>query len=461
VPALQQAAKLGKKGRTRYFQGMIRSFLCFVIVIACSAALMGQGKPFPRLSDEALMDTVQRQTFRYFWDFAHPVSAMARERSNLSFGYGHEVVTTGGTGFGIMAVIVATERKWISRDTAAGHLLKMVNFLLKADHYHGIFPHWLNGETGKTIPFSRKDDGGDLVESAFLFQGLLAARQYYNGNSWKEQELRNRINWLWEGAEWNWHTRGGMDLLYWHWSPNHDWSMNFELRGWNETLITYILAAASPSHAILASVYHKCWAESNHFRNGKEFYGIRLPLGFDYGGPLFFSHYSFLGLDPRGLKDRYADYWELNRNHTLINREHCVRNPKGYKGYGPQCWGLTASDSYEGYNAHAPDNDLGVISPTAALSAMPYTPEYSLKAMRHFYENLGPRLWGPYGFRDAFSETKGWFAESYLAIDQGPIIVMIENHRSGLLWKLFMSTPEIQSGLRKLGFQSPHLGNAK
>ena len=414
-----------------------------------------------RLNDQALMDTVQRQTFRYFWDFAHPVSGMARERSNGSFGYGDEVVTTGGTGFGVMAIVVATERQWISRDTAARHLLRMVNFLLKADHYHGIFPHWLDGATGKTIPFSRKDDGADLVESAFLFQGLLTARQYFTANNPVERELRNRINWLWNGAEWNWHTRGGMDLLYWHWSPNHDWSMNFELRGWNETLITYVLAASSKDYAIPASVYHKCFAESNHFKNGKSFYGYPLALGFDYGGPLFFAHYSFLGLDPRGLKDRYADYWELNRNHTLINREHCVRNPNTFKGYGPDCWGLTASDNHEGYNAHSPDNDLGVISPTAALSSMPYTPEYSMQAMRHFYEQLGPKIWGPYGFRDAFNETRNWYAESYLAIDQGPIVVMIENYRSGLIWKLFMSCPEIQAGLKKLDFKSPHLGSEK
>ena len=407
-----------------------------------------------KLSDEQLLDLVQKQTFAYFWDFAHPVSGLARERSNKTFGYGEEVTTTGGSGFGIMAIVVATERKWVSRTEATERMLKIVNFLAKADAYHGIFPHWLNGSTGKTIPFSRKDDGGDLVESSYLFMGLLTARQYFNQDNPKEKELRNKINWLWEEAEWNWHTRGGLDLLYWHWSPNNGWAMNFELRGWNECLITYVMAASSPRYPIPASVYHKCWAESNHFKNNREYYGIKLPLGFDYGGPLFFSQYSFMGLDPRGLKDQYADYWVQNKNHTLINREHCVRNPKGYKGYGPDCWGLTASDNHEGYNAHSPDNDLGVISPTAALSAFPYTPEYSMQALRHFYYDLGGKIWGPYGFTDAFNETKGWYAESYLAIDQGPIVVMIENYRSGLCWKLFMSCPEIRGGLKKLGFTS-------
>ena len=435
-----------------------RTGLVFAAWIVSLVSAFAQQGPSQKLSDEALLDRVQQQTFRYFWDFAHPVSGMARERSNNAYDYGDEVVTTGGTGFGIMAVIAATERKWITRDTAARFLLKMVNFLLNAPSYHGAFPHWMDGATGKTIPFSRKDDGADLVETSYLFQGLLCARQYFNDTSSRtETALRDRIGWLWGDMEWDWFTNGGQEVLYWHWSPNNGWAMNFPIRGFNECLIVYILAASGERYPVPASVYHRGWAESHFFNNGKEFYGYKLPLGFDYGGPLFFSQYSFLGLDPRGLKDRYADYWEQNRNHTLNNREHCLRNPNRFKGYGPQCWGLTASDTYDGYNAHSPTSDNGTISPTAALSAFPYTPEYSMQALRHFYEDLGPKIWGPYGFKDAFNETRGWVAESYLAIDQGPVVVMIENHRSGLLWKLFMSAPEIKKGLTKLGFTSPHL----
>lgn len=431
-------------------------FCLCVIPAICSA----QKVPRPtNLSDSALLDLVQKQTFKYFWDFAHPVSGLSRERSNVDFGYGNEVVTIGGTGFGVMSVIVATERKWISRDTAANFLLKMVNFLLKADSYHGVFPHWMNGETGKTIPFSRKDDGADLVESSYLFQGLLCARQYFNGDNRTERELRNRIGWLWNDIEWNWFTKGGEEVLYWHWSPDNGWAMNFPIRGFNECLIVYILAASTPNerYGVSPAVYHRGWAESSFFKNGKTFYGHKLPLGFDYGGPLFFSHYSFLGLDPRGLKDRYADYWEQNRNHTLINYSYCVDNPKKWKGYGENCWGLTASDSYVGYAAHSPTEDLGVISPTAALSAFPYTPEQSMKALKHFYNDHGDKIWSEYGFVDAFSQSKDWYAKSHLAIDQGPIIVMIENYRTGLFWKLFMSNPDIQNGLKRLGFESPWL----
>ncbi|MGG9962650.1 glucoamylase family protein [Ferruginibacter sp. SUN106] len=411
------------------------------------------------LSDSALLDIVQKQTFKYFWDFAHPVSGMARERSNESFGYGNEIVTTGGTGFGIMSVIVATERKWITRDTAAKFMLKMVNFLLKANSYHGAFPHWMDGGTGKTIPFSRKDDGADLVETSYLFQGLLCARQYFNSDNKIERELRNKISWMWPDIEWNWFTKGGQEVLYWHWSPNNDWAMNFPVHGFNECLIMYILAASSPNekYQVPSAVYHRGWTESNFFKNGKEFYGYKLPLGFDYGGPLFFSQYSFLALDPRGLKDRYADYWEQNKNHTLINHAYCLDNPKKFKGYGENCWGLTACDTYNGYDAYSPTNDGGTIAPTAALSAFPYAPEYSMKALKHFYYDLGDKIWSEYGFVDAFNETKNWYAGSHLAIDQGPIVAMIENYRSGLLWKLFMSCPEIKNGLKKLSFESPWL----
>ena len=409
------------------------------------------------LSDSSLLDLVQKQTFKYFWDFAHPVSGMARERSNDAYSNGYDVTTIGGTGFGVMATIVATERKWIGRDTAAKRLLKLVNFLLHADSYHGVFPHWMNGSTGKTIPFSRKDDGADLVETSYLFEGLLCARQYFNAHTGAETELRNRIEGLWESIEWNWFTKGGEQVLYWHWSPHYGWAMNFPIRGFNECLIVYVLAACAEKHQVTADVYHHGWVQSKFFKNGKTFYKLTLPLGFDYGGPLFFSQYSFLGLNPHGLKDRYAGYWEQNQNHTLINHAYCIDNPKAFKGYGENCWGLTASDTYDGYNAFSPTNDEGTIAPTAALSAFPYTPQYSMQALKHFYYDLGDSLWSQYGFVDAFNETKNWYAKSHLAIDQGPIFIMIENYRSGLLWKLFMSCPEIKKGLKKLDFESPSI----
>lgn len=413
------------------------------------------------LSDDALLELVQRRTFDYFWAFGHPLSGLARDRTNSSRMEGDDVVTTGGSGFAAMAIVVATERGWVARPAAVAHLLRMTRFLRRADRYHGVFPHFLNGATGTVIPFTARDDGADLVETSFLIAGLLCARQYFGRDDADEAELRRLIDELWRGVDWTWHTRAGGRLLYWHWSPTHGWAMDLAIRGWNECLLTYLLAAASPSHAIDPGVYHAGWAGGPHFLNGRTYYDVELLLGPDYGGPLFFAHYSFLGLDPRGLRDRYADYWRQNVNHVLINREHCVRNPNGFRGYGEACWGLTASDSIAGYRVHCPTDDLGVITPTAAIASMPYAPDHCLRALRHFHHDLGDRLWGPYGFFDAFSSTEDWVAPSHIAIDQGPIVIMIENHRSGLIWDLFMSCDEIRTGLSALGFDSPHLTDAR
>ena len=402
---------------------------------------------FPLLSNEDLLTLVQHQTFKYFYDYAHPGSGMARER----YGSG-DVVTTGGSGFGVMALIVGIERGFITRDQGITHLSKIVNFLETADRFHGAWSHWINGSTGKVIPFGTKDNGGDLVETAFMIQGLLAARQYLDLSQPAENELAVKITNLYNTVEWDWYTRGGQNVLYWHWSPNYGWDMNFQLRGYNETLITYILAAASPTHTIPAAAYHQGYARNGAILNGKTFYGYMLPVGYDYGGPLFFAHYSFLGLDPRNLSDDYANYWTQNQNHSLINWKHCDTNPKKYINYNEFCWGLTASDIPSGYGVSEPTNDRGVIAPTAAVSSLPYSPEQSMDAIRYFYYILGDKLWGPYGFYDAFSVSQNWWADSYIAIDQGPQICMIENYRTGLLWDLFMSAPEVQTGLTKLGF---------
>ncbi|WP_229244365.1 glucoamylase family protein [Emticicia sp. CRIBPO] len=405
---------------------------------------------FARIPDEELLTLVQKQTFAYFWDFAHPESGMARERNTSG-----DIVTSGGTGFGIMSILVAIERGFITREQGKARIEKITEFLRnKADKYHGAFPHWLNGGTGKTIPFSQKDDGADLVETSFLMEGLLTARQYFNQP--EDASLKTGITALWEAVEWDWFTKNKENVLYWHWSPNYGWDMNHAIRGWNECLITYVLAASSPTHPISYEVYNQGFARNGSMKNGNSYYNYKLPLGGAYGGPLFFEHYSFLGLDPRGLSDAYADFGEQVVNHSKINYQYCVTNPKSYNGYSKDCWGLTASDSNNGYAAHEPNNDLGVISPTAALSSMPYTPEESMRALRFFYYKMGDKLWGRYGFKDAFNLTSIWFAESFLAIDQGPVIVMIENHRSQLLWKHFMAVPEVKTGLKNLNFKSAY-----
>jgi hypothetical protein len=403
---------------------------------------------FPIISDDSLLTLVQKQTFRYFWDYGHPVSGLARERSGSG-----EIVTIGGSGFGVMAILVAIERGFITRQQGFDKILTMVNFLnTKADRFHGVFPHWLNGTSGKVQPFSDKDNGADLVETAFMMQGLLTAQQYFKNGNRQEKNLCDTIQKMWEEVEWTWFQQNELQKLYWHWSPDYGWMMNMPITGWNEALIIYVLAASSPTFSIEKSVYDGGWAKNGAIRNGKSFYNVQLPLGEDLGGPLFFAHYSFLGLNPRNLSDTYANYWEQNTAHSQINYLYCVANPNGNFGYGADCWGLTASDSPTGYNAFSPNNDNGTIAPTAALSSIPYTPEESMRALRYFYYVLGDKIWSDYGFMDSFNLSKKWFSNSYLAIDEGPIIIMIENYRSQLLWNLFMQSEDVQRGLKRLGF---------
>ncbi|WP_418498919.1 glucoamylase family protein [Flagellimonas sp.] len=421
----------------------------------------GSDDDVPTITDNELMDLVQKETFKYFWDFAEQNSGGAKERYHPDDpNRDSQVVTAGGTGFGLMAILVGIERGFISRTEGVERLTTLLEFLENADRFHGAWSHWINGSTGAVIPFSSLDDGGDLVETAFLAQGLICIKEYLKNGSEEEIALAQKADELWKGVEWDWYTQG-QNVLYWHWSPNHDFAINLQLKGYNEVLITYILAAASPDHSIEKEVYTNGWASNGGIKSSNTQYGYPLLVKHNgneqFGGPLFWAHYSYLGLNPKTLSDEYVDYWNVNVNHSKINYEYCVANPKGFEDYGEDCWGLTASysrnnDGSMGYNAHSPSNDIGVISPTAAISSIPYTPQESLKAMHYFYKNKD-KLLGPAGFYDAFSpEYNFWVAEAYLAIDQGPQIIMIENHRTGLLWNLFMANEDVQAGLTKLGF---------
>ncbi len=409
------------------------------------------------MDDMALLDMVQKYTFRYFWDDAHPTSGMAKERNSSG-----DIVTSGGSGFGIMSILVGIENGYITRKEGVNRIIKIISFLQFAEKFHGVYPHWMNGKTGKAVAFSQYDNGGDLVETAFLIQGLLSARQFFDEDNASEKAIRDITTKIYEDVEWDFYSRNNSGVLYWHWSPNYTWQLNFPLRGYNEALIVYILAIASPTHSVPASYWNTGWTSNSNYKNGNTWYGHKLLVGPAYGGPLFFAHYSFLGFDPRGIKNKNVNYFENNRNHTLINRGWCIANTLNHKGYSAECWGLTASDDPYGYLAHEPGNrDNGTITPTAALSSMPYTPEESMDALRYFYFNEGEKLFGKYGFYDSFNAKANWYADSYLAIDQGPIVCMIQNYRTELLWKQFMKNPEIKPALGAVGFVADVLSNTE
>lgn len=441
-----------EKGQTFYYRIMPKG----LAVDNKNAAKFEITVPVHPANDSDLLDMTQRYTTRYFYDYADPVTGMSRERNNDANG---NIVTTGGSGFGVMALIAGAERNYFSRNDAFKTINKIVSFLEKTERFHGAWSHWYDGNTGKAFSFSQYDDGGDLVETAFMMEGLLTAREYFRNGNENEQALAQRITKLWETVEWNWYTQG-KDALYWHWSKNYGFKLNHRITGFDETMITYVLAASSPTFPIERSVYENCYMHSSYYFNGKKYFGIKLDLGMEYGGPLFFTHYSFLGLNPHGLSDKHTNYFDRNRAHALIQVAYAKENPKKHVGYGANCWGFTSSDDpVRGYTSHqiGTNEENGTISPTAAIASIVYTPEESLAALRHFYYDKGNRLLGKYGFYDAFNDSLvdgQQVVHSYLAIDEGPIAVMIENYRSGLLWNLFMNNPEIHTGLQKLGFKT-------
>ncbi|MBF4491471.1 beta-glucosidase [Flavobacterium sp. MR2016-29] len=418
-----------------------------------------------QLTDEQLLDVVQKQTFAYFWDYAEPNSGLARERFHPDGNYPDNdahIITTGGSGFGLMAIVSGMSRGYVTKEKGVERLNKIADFLAKADRFHGAWPHWIDGNTGKVKPFGIKDNGGDLVETSFLVAGMITVREYLKEGSEKEKAVAQKYDALWKGVDWKWFTNN-KNVLYWHWSPSYDWQMNFPLEGYNECLITYVMAASSPTYTIDAKVYHEGWARNGGIVSSKTKFNLPLILKHnaaeEFGGPLFWAHYSYLGLDPNQLSDKYANYWDLNSNQVKIDYQYCIENPKKFEGYGADYWGLTASysrnaDGSVGYDAHMPSNDKGVISPTAAISSIVYTPKESMAVIRNLYKNHKKETWGKAGFYDAVSLQNKWTAKRYLAIDQGPEVVMIENYRSGLLWKLFMNAPEVKQGLVKLGFKS-------
>ncbi|HEY6447037.1 MAG TPA: glucoamylase family protein [Acidobacteriaceae bacterium] len=420
---------------------------------APSAAATASTHP---MTDDELMSMVQEASFRYYWDGAEPHSGMARESQPGN----DDMIAVGASGFGIMAITVAADRGFITHQQAIDRLLKITNFLEHADRFHGAWPHFLSGTTGHVMPtFGMYDDGADLVETSFLMEGLLAARQYFKGDGASGEELYQRITRLWQGVEWDWfRATPKRDALYWHWSPDYSFYIANRLTGWNEVMITYLEAIASPTHPVPSSLYYTGYTGQGTgqvYGVEHKYFGIPIFMDYVHGspGPLFFTQYSYMGYDPRGRRDKYTDYFVNNSNEALMSQAYSKVNPRHMKGYGGDCWGLTAVDGPDGYDEYKPFvTDDGTIAPTGAISSFAYTPGPSMLALKHFYRDLGAQLWDIYGFRDAFNQQENWYAGIYMGLNQAPQAVMIENHRSGLIWKYYMANPEIQAMLKKIGF---------
>lgn len=408
-------------------------------------------------TDTDLLDLEQRAAFYFFWYASNPNTGVSLDRmTNPTLG------ATGSTGFGLTTYPIAVERGWITRTQAAERTLKVLRFYRDtADRFHGFYPHFLNSETGKVIELFDKDNGADIVESAYFFAGALTCRQYFTGADAVESEIRQIATDLYNAADWQFvrrNTAGDtLQNLSWWWSPTYGFQNGGRVTGFNEAMIVYLLALGSPTHAVPASVYHQGWAGS--YRRNQSHYGIPLQVE-SWSSSLFTYQYTPCWVDFRNKQDAYANYFETSRNATLINRQWCIANTGHYVGYSDSLWGLTACDGpgyspFRGYDARGPfQSDDGTIAPTAALASMPFTPNESLAALRYMFDHHRDGLWGAYGFKDAFNLTANpdWFDPDYIGIDQGPIVIMIENYRSQLIWNLFMSSPEVAAAMAKAGF---------
>ena len=408
---------------------------------------------FPKISDEALLDSVQKASFNYYLEHASTTSGLLGDVSSEA---PDARTTFGGTGFALMTFPGAVNRGFITRSQALFKVQQMVSFVnSKVSVYKGVFPAWVNGITGKSQYWNGLD-GWDVPNTAFFIMGMLTVRQYFDGTSAEETKLREDITSLYNKIEWPWY-HNSQNFIYWSYNPTAGWIL--PVRGWVETLVMYVLAAGSPTHPIDKSVYEIGWTRNGNFVNGKQFYGYTLPLGQDYGGQAYLNQFSFLGINPNGLTDQYADYGIQAKNASLIGYEYCKAQHTEYPFYCDSVWGITAGASANGYIQESPSNDQGYIYPSASLASFPYSPVESMKAMKYFYYKLGNLIWTKYGFTDSFSFSVEpyWVSNEVFSYDQMNTIVGIENYRSGLPWKLFTSCPEVQTGLKQLGFTAPYI----
>src|SRR5690348_11659615 len=402
------------------------------------------------LDPDQLLTEVQRASFDYFYLYAHPTSGLAR----ASVRKDPDICAIGASGMGLFNLGVGIERGFITRQEGAEQTLKELRFLSgKAERFHGAFPHFINGETGVFIPFSKYDDGADIVETAYLMAGVLFAREYFSGSVPEEVEFRELTDKLWREVEWNWFVNmtGQVLAMIWHWSPNYGWKKHLNISGFNECQIVYVLALASPTHPIDARSYWQGW-ESERYATDRAEFRIHLDLGsrLDVGPPLFETQFSYLGLDPRQIFFHGRSYFDHFKDFCRVQILYAESKSKVYRGYGP-LWGITASSGPDGYRPFAPGLlDTGTLAPTAAISSMPYVPNESLACLLELYQKYGSILWGPFGFYDSFNLSRHWVSKTYLCIDEGPIAPMIENYRSSLCWRTFMKSEEIQSVVKLL-----------
>ena len=400
---------------------------------------LAEAYPLPedasRLGDNQLLDLVQRAAFEYFVHESNTANGLVKDFCRVKTKDKMPMTSTAATGFGLASLCVGASRGWISDDVAKTRILATMKFFRNdAESEHGFFYHFLDGETG------RRWDESELssVDTALLLAGMLTAAHYYPGT-----QIETLAQEIYKNVDWQWMMAGGRTLCM-GWKPEEGF-LNVRWADYCELMIIYLLALGSPTHPIPADAWYQWGRMLNQFENEKF---IACP-------PLFTHQYSHTFVDFRGMRDEEANYFTNSILATQANRKWCVANAKKFQTYREGFWGLTACDGPSGYMAYgAPYGvDDGTVAPTAAISSIVFTPQESLSAIRLMLEKLGPKVWGRYGFIDAFNLEQKWFSNKYLGIDLGPMVLMIENHRTGLIWKTFMKEPAIQKAMDAAKFK--------
>jgi hypothetical protein len=454
--------------------------LLLLLTAGCANSSSGPDRNPPPVEFDPFVPELEERTFRWFWDTANPENGLVPDRwPDPPF------ASIAAVGFGLSAYPVGVERGWVSRAEARERTLNTLRFFWNAPQgeaasgvtgHRGFFYHFIDMEDGLRF----RDVELSTIDTALLIAGVLTAAEYFDGDDPGEREIRELADSLYRRIEWDW-MQLPSGLVSMGWKPAQG-RFTYGYEGYDEAMILYLLALGSPTHPVDASA----WRAFTSTYDWAEFYGQE-HVNF---APLFGHQYSHIWVDFRGIQDEYMrgrgiDYFENSRRATLAQRAYAIDNPHGWEGYGPEVWGLTASDgpvnrkivvdgrerqfhTYWARGAAAGDiRDDGTLAPTAAGGSIPFAPEYAVGALKEMRDRWGTHLYGEYGFLDAFNPTLdegqqvtdgatvpgvGWFDDQYLGIDQGPIVLMIENHRSGLIWELMRENEYIVRGLCRAGF---------
>lgn len=439
-------------------------YLSAILFIACT------NDPERIATDNSFFDSLSHRTFNYFWDNADSLTGNQPDRWPTK-GFS----SIAATGFGLTSYLVGVNRGYISRDQAAERTLKTLRFFLHSKKgsedsgitgYKGFFYHFIDMRTGHRFQQVELS----TIDTGLLMAGILSCQSFFDRDDPEENEIRSLADSLFLAVDWNW-SMNGKETMSMGWHPEKGF-LDASWRGYNEGMILYVMGLGSTSHPIPQGSW-EAWTKTYQWGN----YFGQDHVNF---GPLFGHQYSHAFIDFKGIRDVYMqskgiDYFENSRRATLANRQYCISNPAGWKGYDKNVWGLTACDgpgngdnsnpnvSFDGYNARGAAqwyvHDDGTIAPTAAGGSVPFAPEVCLPALSAMYKNHGDKIYGKYGFFDAFNlsiiqkdGTEGWVDADYLGIDQGPILIQLENYRNHFVWDLMKKNKYIVAGLKKAGF---------